>query len=56
MPGQRFPISFSLGFALSTEGSRSETLEELLHRSDAIMYEAKRTKKRLEADAVTVPA
>jgi diguanylate cyclase (GGDEF)-like protein len=55
MPGRRFPIGFSLGFALSQAG-RPETLEQLLQRSDAIMYEAKRTKKRLGAEAVAVPA
>jgi diguanylate cyclase (GGDEF)-like protein len=44
-PGQRYPISFSLGLVVSPPAS-TETLDSLIERADAVMYEAKRTKKR----------
>jgi diguanylate cyclase (GGDEF)-like protein len=44
-PTQRYPISFSLGFIISP-GASTESLDSLIERADAVMYEAKRTKKR----------
>jgi diguanylate cyclase (GGDEF)-like protein len=55
MPGRPYEISFSLGLVLSERAS-SETLEEMLQRADATMYDAKRTKKRLRAEGVAEPA
>jgi len=55
IPARRFPISFSLGLALSDE-TGSETLEQLIQRADATMYEAKRSKKHARAAAVPVHA
>jgi diguanylate cyclase (GGDEF)-like protein len=44
------PLSFSLGYAVATEGN-SESLDELIQRADSMMYEAKRARKssRLES-------
>jgi diguanylate cyclase (GGDEF)-like protein len=45
-----YTISYSLGHIFS-EGD-SETLDELLKRADMIMYESKRSKKRLRDEAI----
>jgi diguanylate cyclase (GGDEF)-like protein len=46
-------ISYSLGYVFS-DGDR-ETLDQLLQRADMIMYESKRTKKRLRGEAQFTP-
>ena len=43
-PGRTFPLSFSRGF-VTTSTLNTESLQDLLHRADVLMYEAKRTKK-----------
>jgi diguanylate cyclase (GGDEF)-like protein len=45
IPGRPFSLSFSLGYVLS-DGTQSDSLEQLLQKADAIMYEAKRSKQR----------
>jgi diguanylate cyclase (GGDEF)-like protein len=44
VPGQPFPLSFSLG-QVTADSDSTETIEELIHRADALMYAAKRHKK-----------
>lgn len=53
-PGRPFPISFSVGYVIST-GTSGDTLDLLLQKADGIMYEAKRARKCRPADA-PVPA
>jgi diguanylate cyclase (GGDEF)-like protein len=42
---QHYPVSFSLGYILSPADS-TDNLDTLIEKADAIMYEAKRMKKR----------
>jgi diguanylate cyclase (GGDEF)-like protein len=53
-PDRQFPISFSVGYVTS-DAAGSDTLDQLLQKADAIMYEAKRARKCLRAEA-PVPA
>jgi diguanylate cyclase (GGDEF)-like protein len=55
MPGRPFALNFSLGYVLSDE-TQSATLEQLVQKADAIMYEAKRAKKGIKPDAAKVLA
>jgi diguanylate cyclase (GGDEF)-like protein len=47
-PGHPYPLSFSMGFVTSSQGSR-ETLKDLVSRADKAMYHQKRRKKRQTA-------
>jgi diguanylate cyclase (GGDEF)-like protein len=51
IPGRCFTLNFSFGYVIS-DGTRSESLEQLIQKADGIMYEAKRTKKQLKAEMV----
>ena len=42
-PGRLYPLSFSMGFVSAASGSET-TVEALLQRADALMYEQKRAK------------
>jgi len=44
MPLRQYPFSFSLGYVTS-DGRSAETIDELVQKADAMMYEAKRDKK-----------
>jgi diguanylate cyclase (GGDEF)-like protein len=50
MPSRLYRLDFSLGYVTSGRDN-PETLEELLQRADAIMYEAKRNKKHAHEPA-----
>jgi diguanylate cyclase (GGDEF)-like protein len=52
---EQFRLSFSIGNVVS-DASQPTSLEELIHRADEIMYEAKRTKKKLRFEPVAAPA
>jgi diguanylate cyclase (GGDEF)-like protein len=49
-PGRQFPISFSVGYT-TADATGGETLDLLLQKADATMYQAKRARKCPRADA-----
>jgi diguanylate cyclase (GGDEF)-like protein len=52
--GRRHPLSFSFGH-VTAEGTKDESLEHMLAKADALMYEVKRCKKGTD-DANDLPA
>ena len=43
-PGRRYDLSLSIGI-VSSDGTESSSIEELLHRADALMYEHKQARR-----------